>query len=165
MLAYTLKHWAKRRHLNNPSDGTLSSYGLLLLLFHFLQTRSPPLLPNLQQIPPSWPQQPMGHVRLPEVLVPHPDHDRAAAGVTCNTYFYTPADGNLAPLQSGAAQNREHPALLLLEFFRYYAHEFDCEGSVISIRTGGVRRPVTKLLLQEGRLMTQFPSCRQSIEI
>ena len=33
-LAYTLKRWVKARHLNDPSDSTLSSYGLLLLLFH-----------------------------------------------------------------------------------------------------------------------------------
>ena len=26
-LAYTLKKWVKARHLNDPSDGTLSSYG------------------------------------------------------------------------------------------------------------------------------------------
>jgi terminal uridylyltransferase len=36
-LAYTLKRWVKARHLNDPSDGTLSSYGLVLLLFSFLQ--------------------------------------------------------------------------------------------------------------------------------
>lgn len=57
-LAYTLKRWVKARHLNDPSDSTLSSYGLLLLLFHFLQTRSPPILPNLQKMQPSWPSTP-----------------------------------------------------------------------------------------------------------
>ena len=58
-LAYTLKRWVKARHLNDPSDSTLSSYGLLLLLFHFLQTRSPPILPNLQKMQPSWPSTPL----------------------------------------------------------------------------------------------------------
>ena len=40
-LAYTLKRWVKTRHLNDPSDSTLSSYGLLLMFFHFLQARRP----------------------------------------------------------------------------------------------------------------------------
>ena len=53
-LAYVIKHWAKRRRINNASEGTLSSYGYLLCLIHFLQTRSPPVLPNLQKLPPEW---------------------------------------------------------------------------------------------------------------
>lgn len=36
-LVFLIKHWAKNRHLNSPSDGTLSSYGFILLLIHFLQ--------------------------------------------------------------------------------------------------------------------------------
>ena len=36
-LAFVLKHWAKSRHINNPGEGTLSSYGYILLLIHFLQ--------------------------------------------------------------------------------------------------------------------------------
>ena len=36
-LVFLVKHWAKRRHLNSPSDGTLSSYGFILCLIHFLQ--------------------------------------------------------------------------------------------------------------------------------
>lgn len=47
-LAYVVKHWAKRRCVNNASEGTLSSYGYLLCLVHFLQTRNPPVVPNLQ---------------------------------------------------------------------------------------------------------------------
>lgn len=36
-LAFLIKHWAKSRHLNSPANGTLSSYGFILLLIHFLQ--------------------------------------------------------------------------------------------------------------------------------
>ena len=39
-LAFLLKYWAKKRHLNAPSDGTLSSYGWILCLIHFLQVSS-----------------------------------------------------------------------------------------------------------------------------
>ena len=81
-LAYTLKRWAKARHLNDPSDSTLSSYGLLLLLFHFLQTRSPPVLPNLQRMPPCWPNQPQGNTPLPVVPVCPPPPRLTARGCT-----------------------------------------------------------------------------------
>lgn len=37
ILVFLIKHWAKSRHLNSPSDGTLSSYGFILCLLHFLQ--------------------------------------------------------------------------------------------------------------------------------
>lgn len=47
-LAYIIKRWAKRRWMNNASEGTLSSYGYVLCLVHFLQTRDPPVVPNLQ---------------------------------------------------------------------------------------------------------------------
>lgn len=39
-LVFLIKYWAKRRHLNSPSDGTLSSYGFIICLIHFLQVRS-----------------------------------------------------------------------------------------------------------------------------
>ena len=39
-LVFIVKYWAKRRHLNSPSDGTLSSYGFILMILHFLQVRS-----------------------------------------------------------------------------------------------------------------------------
>lgn len=36
-LAFIIKYWAKQRYINNPQDGTLSSYGYILCLIHFLQ--------------------------------------------------------------------------------------------------------------------------------
>ncbi len=36
-LVYIIKHWAKCRDINSPSHHTLSSYGYVLLLIHFLQ--------------------------------------------------------------------------------------------------------------------------------
>ena len=47
-LGHVVKHWAKQRLLNKASEGSLSSYGYLLCLVHFLQTRNPPVVPNLQ---------------------------------------------------------------------------------------------------------------------
>ena len=47
-LVYIIKHWAKRRGVNEPFTGTLSSYCYVLMCIHLLQTRRPPILPCLQ---------------------------------------------------------------------------------------------------------------------
>lgn len=51
-LVLFVKVWAKRRGLNSPYTGTLSSYGFtLLVLFYLVHVAQPPVLPNLQRIP------------------------------------------------------------------------------------------------------------------
>eukprot|EP00921_Rhytidocystis_pertsovi_P008524 GHVQ01013954.1.p1 GENE.GHVQ01013954.1~~GHVQ01013954.1.p1 ORF type:complete len:367 (+),score=45.92 GHVQ01013954.1:274-1374(+) len=45
-----IKHWAMSRKINDRSQGTLSTYALLLQLFYFLQVTSPPILPLYQDI-------------------------------------------------------------------------------------------------------------------
>eukprot|EP00644_Phytophthora_capsici_P011706 jgi/Phyca11/123173/e_gw1.50.36.1 len=55
MLAYVIKRFVKQRRMNCAAEGTLSSYGYLLLLIHFLQRQDPPVLPVLQALPPNWP--------------------------------------------------------------------------------------------------------------
>lgn len=48
-LGLIVKYWAKRRRINEPFFGTLSSYCYMLMLIHFLQLRPVPVLPNLQE--------------------------------------------------------------------------------------------------------------------
>lgn len=44
-----IKAWAKARKINTPYHGTLSSYGYIIMLLHFLMNvTSPPVIPNLQ---------------------------------------------------------------------------------------------------------------------
>ena len=44
------------RKINSPYKGTLSSYGYVLLVIYFLvHVKNPPVLPNLQQMPPMRP--------------------------------------------------------------------------------------------------------------
>jgi hypothetical protein len=45
-LVLAVKHWAKRRCINDASTGTLSSYAYVCMTIHFLQRHA--LLPNLQ---------------------------------------------------------------------------------------------------------------------
>ena len=48
-----IKHWAKRRRVNDAYTGTLSSYAYCLLAIAHLQQRAPPVLPVLQEGPPT----------------------------------------------------------------------------------------------------------------
>ena len=48
------------RKINSPYKGTLSSYGYVLLVIYFLvHVKNPPVLPNLQQMPPLRPISPV----------------------------------------------------------------------------------------------------------
>ena len=47
-LVALVKHWAKRRAVNDPYRGTLSSYCYALMCIHLMQTRPTPALPVLQ---------------------------------------------------------------------------------------------------------------------
>jgi hypothetical protein len=53
-LVALVKHWAKRRSVNDPYRGTLSSYCYVLMCIHLLQMRPTPVLPVLQQLPPTF---------------------------------------------------------------------------------------------------------------
>ena len=81
ILVAIIKRWAKSRDINNPSNHTLSSYGYIIMLLHFLTTHKVannknieqfyndyqyesrqhgkqiygcPILPNLQWMSPNW---------------------------------------------------------------------------------------------------------------
>lgn len=46
-----VKHWAKRRGINTPYRGTLSSYGYVLMVLHYLMNVADPfVIPNLQHV-------------------------------------------------------------------------------------------------------------------
>ena len=50
-LVLFIKHWAKTRCINTPYRGTLSSYGYVLMVLHYLVNIANPFVcPNLQQI-------------------------------------------------------------------------------------------------------------------
>ena len=46
-LCFLVKHWAKRRRLASPLQGTPSSYAWVLLMLTHLQALAPPMLPCL----------------------------------------------------------------------------------------------------------------------
>ncbi|PWN43078.1 PAP/OAS1 substrate-binding domain-containing protein, partial [Ceraceosorus guamensis] len=117
-LVLFLKVWTKRRKLNSPYTGTLSSYGYTLLVLFFLtHVKRPSVLPNLQRIPP------------PRVLT---QEEIELNGH--NIYFY---DDVATLRQEWASQNTENVGELLMDFFRYFSKEFAYSRDVISLRTEG----------------------------
>ncbi|KAL4806116.1 hypothetical protein BDV18DRAFT_122452 [Aspergillus unguis] len=133
-LAMIVKHWTKRRILNDAGlGGTLSSYTWICLIINFLQTRDPPILPSLQARP----------------------HKRkvTADGLLCSF------DDDLDSLAGYGNQNKQSLGDLFFQFFRYYGHELDFETSVISVREGRVISKEGKgwHLLQNNRLCVEEP--------
>ncbi|KAK1236079.1 hypothetical protein PQX77_000669 [Marasmius sp. AFHP31] len=116
-----LKVWSKRRKINSPYKGTLSSYGYVLLVIYFLvHVKNPPVLPNLQQMPP---------------LRPIPKDETHLNGH--NTWFFDDID---LLRQRWRSENTETVAELLIDFFRFFSKDFQYNTGVASIRAGGIKK-------------------------
>eukprot|EP00928_Gymnodinium_smaydae_P079982 TRINITY_DN63795_c0_g1_i1.p1 TRINITY_DN63795_c0_g1~~TRINITY_DN63795_c0_g1_i1.p1 ORF type:complete len:470 (-),score=53.26 TRINITY_DN63795_c0_g1_i1:216-1580(-) len=125
VLGLCLKAWAQARGINDRSRGTLSSFAIALMLIHFLQRRSPPILPSLQDIAFS-----RCH---PPALV---------SGVDCR--YATDAaqiSEELSDLRAGQAPNNESVGQLLVEFMWHFGHAY---------RHGIIRIRDTRSLLPPG---------------
>ncbi|KAL2797030.1 zinc finger protein [Aspergillus keveii] len=133
-LAMIVKHWTKRRILNDAGlGGTLSSYTWICLIINFLQTREPPILPSLQARP---------HKKR-----------TTADGLLCSF------DDDLNTLVGYGRENKQSLGELFFQFFRYYGHELDYEKFVISVREGRLISKEDKgwHLLQNNRLCVEEP--------
>ncbi|KAL7412216.1 hypothetical protein BDY24DRAFT_112687 [Mrakia frigida] len=112
-----LKVWSKRRKINSPYRGTLSSYGYtLLVLFFLIHIQSPPVLPNLQRIPPTRP--------VAKEDMELDGHD---------IWFFDDTES----LRKGwSSSNLQSVGELLIDFFRFYCNIFAFNTDVVSIRAG-----------------------------
>ncbi|ORX34392.1 hypothetical protein BD324DRAFT_146131 [Kockovaella imperatae] len=114
-LVLFLKVWAKRRRINSPYRGTLSSYGFtLMVLYYLVHVKQPPVLPNLQRIAPVRP--------LTEEQVMLQGR---------NVYFFDDVE---TLRQEWSSINFETVGEL------FFSHDFQFNNSVLSIRAG----PLTK---------------------
>ncbi|KAG6370366.1 hypothetical protein JVT61DRAFT_12180 [Boletus reticuloceps] len=110
-----------RKKINSPYQGTLSSYGYVLLVIYFLiHVKNPPVLPNLQQMPP---------------LRPISQEETHIGGY--NTWFF---DDIELLCQHWQSSNTESVAELLIDFFRYYSRDFSYNTGVASIRAGLLKK-------------------------
>ncbi|WVR04435.1 hypothetical protein IAU60_001438 [Kwoniella sp. DSM 27419] len=116
-LVLFLKVWSKRRRINSPYRGTLSSYGFTLMVLYFLvHVKQPPVLPNLQRI------MPMRPMEEEEVML----EGR-------NVYFFDDVE---TLRREWSSVNFESVGELLIDFFRFFSHDFQFNNSVLSLRAG-----------------------------
>lgn len=126
-----VKAWAKKRQINSSYSGTLSSYGYVLMVLHYLvNIARPAVLPNLQM---AW--------RPHERCTP-----QSADRVQVDEWvvdFWRRDDEIAAAAQNGQmSQNRDSIGTLLAGFFTYYSSQggypsFHWMGEVLSLRTEG----------------------------
>ncbi|KAI5794479.1 structural basis For the activity of A cytoplasmic Rna terminal U transferase [Peziza echinospora] len=117
-----VKRWAKLRKINSAYKGTLSSYGYVLMVLHYLiNIVEPPVLPNLQLHP----------VPLDTPKSEVESHGR-------NVWFYKDVDAlEQSARNRKPSDNHMNVAELLLGLYDYYSYEFSWVKSVISLRTPG----------------------------
>jgi DNA polymerase sigma len=114
-LVVLIKHWAKQRRVNDAYTGSLSSYAWALAAVAHLQTRAPPVLPVLQELPPTKRQ--------------------TVAGWPCDYC------DDVSALAGFGAPNRESLAELLAAFFHHWAAGHDYRSAVVCVRRSA---PLTK---------------------
>jgi len=153
VLASIIKRWAKNRNINNPSQHTLSSYGYVIMLIHFLTScdfnkngfvldnasAPSPILPNLQLVDPTWAQNPsVGPYREisakpknKDTIVQHPTEPNYYV----NSYFYGSGLEGLKEFCFGNHNDFSSMGVLLASFFHYYAYKFDYKKHVVSLNT------------------------------
>lgn len=125
-LGKLVKHWAKRFELVGVPDGYLNSYAYMLLLIYFLQSRSPPVLPNLQQ--------------CSNESYPVPDTKWGRNDVW-ETKFEDDVD--VLPV----SENQQTAEDLFAEFFRYYSTVFDWQHHAVCIRLAQPGKAIDKYSL------------------
>lgn len=146
-LVLFIKHWAKVRRINTPYRGTLSSYGYVLMMLHYLVNVAQPFVcPNLQQL-----------ARSPDPSLTPQQAEETVQCKGCNIQFWRD-EAEIARLarDNVLTQNRESVGQLLCGFFEYYARggsfmdgfpcrSFDWGRDVLSLRThGGLLSKQTK---------------------
>jgi len=129
-LAYCIKYWSKKRNINDARNGSLSSYGYVLLLLHYLQNTSPPVLPVLHDVEQF---KSASKIKQNVVVFQNEEYD-------C-TYFHRVDLIKHKTSPEWKSQNQETTGSLLAGFFRYYSWEFDFDRHAVSVRT---RDTITK---------------------
>ena len=133
-----IKHWAKIRGINTPYRGSLSSYGYVLMVLHYLVNVVQPFVcPNLQLLH----KEPSSHLSPAEI----------DARITCmgrDVRFWR-NESEISDLSRRGMLNHNHDSfgMLLRGFFEYFAQSgqmstvqgrgFDWGREVLSLRTQG----------------------------
>uniref|UniRef100_A0A915BT66 RNA uridylyltransferase n=3 Tax=Parascaris univalens TaxID=6257 RepID=A0A915BT66_PARUN len=109
-LGVVVKEWAKCCGIGDASRGTLSSYSFIVMLIHFLQRTTPPVLPFLQEM------EGRGRRREPKIVE------------DCDVYFCSVEDSEWM------TENTVSVSELWIGFLDYYSRIFDFGAEVVQIR-------------------------------
>lgn len=129
-----VKAWASRRKINSGYNSTLSSYGYVLMVLHFLvNVAQPPVCPNLQLMK-----------RTGDASNSSNDPHAVCEGYDVRFWRNEAEIQNLAS-KGMWRHNRDTLGMLLRNFFLYYARQgygvvnggFDWTRQVLSLRTKG----------------------------
>ncbi|KAM4050438.1 poly(A) RNA polymerase GLD2 [Anomaloglossus baeobatrachus] len=108
-LVLVVKRWAGHHGINDASRGTLSSYSLVLMVLHYLQTLPEPILPSLQK-------------KYPECFNP---------AMQLHLVHHAPRN-----IPQYVSKNTSSLGDLLIGFLKYFAIEFDWKNKLISVCEG-----------------------------
>lgn len=122
-----VKMWAKIRKINDPHNGTMCSYGYILMVIHYLMNVvHPPLVPNLQIVQRSF----SGHMEVANVN----GHEVR--------FFNDESELRAISKRNRSSGNQQSVGGLLRGFFAYYGSNspqsgFHWVNNTVSIRTQG----------------------------
>lgn len=125
-LGWLLKDWTRAHAVVGTGDGHLNSYAYMLLLIHFLQQCSPPVVPNLQDL----------------ATEPAPMVDKKWGYDDKWDCKFVEEVERLPP-----SQNRMELGELLAGFFNYYGHHFDWERHAVCVRLNREKVAIDKFSL------------------
>lgn len=124
-----VKSWAKQRKINSSYSGTLSSYGYVMMVLHYLMNvAQPPVLPNLQ-LP--W---------RPNTKCTPPGYNRTEIDGWTVEFWRNEEEIQDALRAGQMSSNKESLGSLLAGFFQYYSSmgngpQFRWTQWVLSLRT------------------------------
>ncbi|KAI5360521.1 putative PAP/25A-associated, polymerase, nucleotidyl transferase domain-containing protein [Septoria linicola] len=130
-IVLAVKSFAKQRKINSSYSGTLSSYGYVLMVLHYLiNVAHPPVLPNLQQ---PW---------RPHANCAPPGYSRAEVDGWVVDFWRNEQEIEAALHNGQMSSNSESIGSLLAGFFQYYSSmgngpQFRWTQQVLSLRTPG----------------------------
>ncbi|XP_054163353.1 terminal uridylyltransferase 4-like [Oppia nitens] len=125
VLGVALREWARMYRFDDQENGLWPAFAFPILVIHFLQRCSPPVVPCLHEIMQNSSNtkptevQNMSHSSKQEF---NEDNDAVEEEFNLNALKWTKT-------------NHKSVGQLWLEMFRYYTSEFDSETHVVSIRT------------------------------
>merc|ERR1719474_592044 len=110
LLCRVVKYWARQRKINDPLEGSLSTFSLVLMVINFLQSRRV----------------------LPTLSIMIFDRETGLSPWSTQDDYQI----NVQKYRDFASKNEEPHSRLLVNFFNFYSHKFNWNKDVVSVRTG-----------------------------